>query len=445
MLAASGAAISLLATGCLNEGGGNGGGEPEVDAPPGEEPTGGGAAGDGMVEIFGAFSGEEEAAFNESLAEFEESSGIDVEYVPSSDFTTLIRSRVQGGNPPDIALFPQPGLVLDLAESGGSIIPLGDVLDLASLEETLIPGFLDAATTEDDEVYAAPMRMAVKSIVWYPIPEFEEAGYAVPTSFEELVDLQAQMVADGNTPWCIGMESGADTGWVATDWVEEMVLRTSGPDVYDQWVNHEIPFNAPEIQTAGEAFGDIVFTEGYVLGGPQAMLTIPFGDAAEPMFDEEPACFLHRQGNFITSFFPEDVQEDLGANVGTFVLPSYEQGGFDGQPILGGGDMAAMFNEDEATVAVMEFLTSDEFGGPWAEAGGWLSPHTTFDTSLYANEITQEIAALVAEADVFRFDASDLMPASVGAGSFWDQMVDWISGGVSLEEALTNIEESWPE
>jgi alpha-glucoside transport system substrate-binding protein len=440
MLAASGAAISLLATGCLSEGGGGGAGG---GGGGGDATGGGGGEAAGPVEIFGAFSGDEEEAFNESLAVFEEESGIEVDYVASSDFTTLIRSRVEGGNPPDIALFPQPGLVLDLADSG-SILPLGDVLDLGALEETLIPGFLDAATAEDGQVYAAPMRMAVKSIVWYPVPEFEDAGYQVPTSFEELVDLQAQMVADGNTPWCIGMESGADTGWVATDWMEEMVLRTSGPDVYDQWVNHEIPFNAPEIQTAGEAFGDIAFTEGYVLGGPQGMLTIPFGDAAEPMFDEPPACFLHRQGNFITGFFPEEVQEDLGANVGTFVLPSYAQGGFDGQPILGGGDMAAMFSENENTVAVMEFLTSDEFGGPWAEAGGWLSPHATFDTSQYANEITQDIAALVAEADVFRFDASDLMPASVGAGSFWDQMVAWISGGASLEEALTNIEESWP-
>ena len=366
-----------------------------------------------------------------------------MQYVASSDFTTLVRTRVSGGDAPDIALFPQPGLVTELGEAG-DIIPLDDVLDVGALEESLIPGFLEAATGEDGTIYAAPMRMAVKSLVWYPVPEFEEAGYTVPTTWAEMMDLSAQIAADGGTPWCIGAESGADTGWVMTDWMEELMLRTGGPDTYDQWVSHEIPFNDPAVVEAGEMFGEIVFTEGYVLGGPQGILTIPFGDSANPMFDEPPSCFMHRQGNFITGFFPEEVQADLGANVGLFVLPPVEDG-FDGQPILGGGDLAAMFSDDEDTVAVMEFLTSDEFGGPWAAAGGWLSPHSTFDNSQYSDDITRQIAELASSADVFRFDGSDLMPPEVGAGTFWDGMVAWISGGAELEEALTTIEESWPQ
>lgn len=431
---ALGAASTLLVTGCLSEGDDAGGGGGEGD---------GGGAGDGTVEIFGAFSGAEEEAFNEALAPFEEESGIDVEYVASTDFTTLVRTRVSGGDAPDIALFPQPGLVLELGESG-DIIPIDDTLDVDALQETLIPGFLDAATGEDGTIYAAPMRMAVKSLVWYPVPEFEEAGYTVPETWGEMMDLTAQIAADGNTPWCIGAESGADTGWVLTDWMEELMLRTAGPDTYDAWVNHEIPFNDDTVVRAGDMFADIVFTDGYVLGGPQGILTTPFGDSPNPMFDEAPGCFMHRQGNFITGFFPEEVQADLGSNVGIFVLPPVEDG-FDGQPILGGGDMAAMFNDDEDTVAVMEFLTSDEFGGPWAAAGGWLSPHATFDTSQYPDEITMQVAELVASADVFRYDGSDLMPPEVGAGTFWDGMVEWVSGSATLEEALTSIEESWPE
>jgi len=319
------------------------------------------------------------------------------------------------------------------------------VLDIDSLEETLIPGFLEATTAEDGQIYGAPMRMAFKSVVWYPVPEFEEAGYEVPETYEELVALEQQILDDGNTPWCLGMEAGADTGWVATDWIEELVLRTGGPDVYDQWVSHEIPFDAPEIQRAGELFGDIVLDEDKVLGGPDAVLTTPFGDSPNPMFDDEPACFLHRQGNFITGFFPEDVQDDLTANVGTFLFPPVTEDGFEGSPILGGGDLAALFNaDDENAVRVMQFITSPEFGGPWAEGGGWLSPHTTFDTSQYGDEITQEIAELAAEADVFRFDGSDLMPGSVGAGTFWTEMVSWINGENDLEAALSAIEESWP-
>jgi alpha-glucoside transport system substrate-binding protein len=436
-VAAASAVCGLALTGCLGQsggGGGGGGGGGNTDGEP--------AAGDKAVSILGAFSDAEEQAFNDSLAPFEKESGIDVTYTPASDFTTEIRIKTSSGNPPDIALFPQPGLVLDLA-NGGDVVALDEAIDLSAAEETLIPGFLEAATGEDGKVYGAPMRMAVKSIVWYPVPEFEEAGYTVPETWTELMDLTEKIKADGNTPWCIGAESGADTGWVMTDWIEELVLRSAGPDVYDQWVSHEIPFNDPAIQEAGDLFGKIVFTDGYVRGGPRGILTTPFGTAANPMVNGKPDCFLHRQGNFITSFFPDDVQADLANNVGTFVLPPVE-GGFDGQPILGGGDIAAMLNNDEDVVKVMEFITSAEFGGPWAEAGGWLSPHKTFDNSQYPDEITRKIAELAQGADVFRFDGSDLMPASVGAGTFWDEMVSWVAGQKDLAAALTAIDESWP-
>lgn len=426
------AAIALSATACL------GGGDDDASSS-GDD---GGGGGGGTVEIFGAFSGQEEEAFNASLDDFREESGIDVDYVASSDFTTLINSRVQGGDPPDIALFPQPGLLLSFADDA---VALNEAIDIGALEETLIPGFLEAATAEDGNIYGAPMRMAVKSVVWYPIPEFEEAGYTVPESFEELLDLQQQMIDDGNTPWCIGIESGADTGWVATDWMEEMMLRLHGPDVYDQWVANEIPFDAPEVVEAGEAFGEIVFTEGAVLGGAQGTISIPFGDAITPMFDDPPGCFMHRQGNFITGFMPDDVLGDLASNVGIFTLPGYESGGFDGTPLLGGGDLAAMFSDDENTAAVMEFLASDEFGGPWAEAGGWLSPHATFDPGSYSAEIDTQLAELASDADVFRFDGSDLMPGEVGAGSFWSEMVAWLNGDKDIEQALADIEATWPE
>ncbi len=422
------AASALATSGCLQQEGGT------TDAGDTEP-------GDGSVTITGAFPDPEAGFFEEALKPFEEQSGIDVTYEPATDFTTEIRTSMQAGDPPDIALFPQPGLVLELADTGDAL-PLDDVINLEDRQETLIPGFLDAVTTEEG-TFAAPMRMAVKSVVWYPKPEFEEAGYEVPQTWTELMDLAEQMKADGNTPWCLGAESGADTGWVYTDWMEELVLRTGGPEVYDQWVNHEIPFDDEAIQRAGDMFGDIIFSEGYVLGGAQGTLNTSWDTAPNPLFQDPPGCFLHRQGNFITASFPKDVQKDLAANVGTFVLPPVEDG-FDGQPILGAGDMAAMFVNDEDVVKTMEFLTSDEFGGPWAEAGGYLSPHRTFDNTVYPDEITQQIAGLAQEADVFRFDGSDLMPAQVGAGTFWDEMVAWVSGEKDLGAALTEIEDSWP-
>jgi alpha-glucoside transport system substrate-binding protein len=427
--AALSAAIVLLTTGCLSA--------------PAEFGSGGTETGDKSVEVFGAFGGDEAKAFEEALVPFEQQTGIDVTYIPSTDFTTLIRSRVAGQRTPDIAIFPQPGLLQDLAKRK-QFVALDDILDLNQLKSTLLPGMLDS-TTVDGKVYGAPMRLAVKSLVWYPVPEFTEAGYTIPKTHQELVALTNKIKADGKTPWCIGMESGAGTGWVGTDWLEEYVLRIGGPEKYRQWVTHEITFEDPIVKRAALAWAELQFAPGNALGGQKSIVSTNFGSANNPMFDDPPGCYLHRQGNFITGFFPDNIQEDLTANVDFFLLPPYE-GGFDGQPILNGGDLAALFNsKDPDAVEVMKFITSDKFGGPWAKAGGWLSPHKTFDASLYSDEVTKKVAALAAQGDAFAFDASDTMPGSVGNGTFWRGMVDWVAGQKNLDTVLKDIDASWPE
>ncbi len=430
---------ALVLTGCLQ------GGDDSSDSSSSSgdtEGAGGSDPGDGTVEILGAFVDTEQDAFEESVAAFEEESGIDIQYTGDNTFTTLVRQNVTSGNPPDIAFFPQPGLLLDLAAQD-AIVPIDEYLDTASLEETLIPGFLDATTDADGTTFGAPMRMAVKSLVWVPKQAWEQGNYEEPQTYQELLELSDQMVADGETPWCLGMEAGTATGWYGTDWVEEMVLRTAGPDVYDQWVSHEIPFDDPQIQEAFDAYGEIVFADDYVLGGTDGILNTAVDAADDPMWDNPPGCLMNRQGNFVIDFFPTNVQKNLDEEVTVFGFPPYE-GGFDGNPVLGGGDLAALFNgEDDEAKEVMEFLTSPEFGAEWAGIGGWLSPHATFDASNYPNETTRTVADIAAEADVFRFDASDLMPGEVGAGSFWTGMVDWTRGDSTADTTAT-IEESWP-
>ncbi|MQA61052.1 MAG: extracellular solute-binding protein [Actinophytocola sp.] len=394
------------------------------------------------VEIFGGITGTEEVKLvKAAVKEIADETGIDVRYESSRDFTTVIRSRVRGGDAPDIALYPQPGLLLDMS---ADMTALDDTdMDLDAVKETLIPGFIDSAS-RDGKAYGAPIDMAPKSLVWYPKKAFEEKGYEVPETHADLLALSDQIVADGGTPWCVGIESGPDTGWPATDWLEDYVLRTAGPEAYDQWVAGELKFSSPEVKEAAETAGDIMLKDGYVQGGGKAIVNTPFGDSPKQMFEDEPACWLHRQASFITTFFPEDVQENLDEEAGVFVLPGVE-GGFDGTPILGSGNYAALFNsENENAVKVMEFLISDKFGGPRYEGGGLQSPHTTFDVNKYPDETTKQIQQLANEADVFRFDGSDLMPAAVGTGSFWTGMVDWIGGGKDLDTVLTEIDESWP-
>lgn len=435
-MASIAAAGGLLLTGCLQN--------PSTGGEGGFGPDNAEADGDGVVTILGAFGGDEANLFNESLAEFEEQSGIDIQYTSDQDFTNTIRARVGSGQAPDVAIFPQPGGLLEQA-AAGAVQPVDLYLNQFSLEQTLVPGFLDAARADDDRVYGAPMRMAVKSVVWYPLQAYTDGGYdTAPADLDVLADVATEIRDDGIAPWCMGWGSDQATGWVGTDWIEEYMLRLHGPDVYDQWTSHEIPFNDERVVEAFNAYGDLLGIPDNVLGGNSAVLSTPFGEAMLPAFEDPPRCMMERQGNFVTGFYPQDVQDDLDDSVGIFVFPPAADG-YDGQPILGGGDLAALMNgNDPDSIAVMQFLTSPDFGGPWAQGGGWLSPHTTFDTSLYPDDITRQTAQIVADADVFRYDGSDLMPNAVGGGTFWTGMVEWLSGDKTAEQVTTEIEESWP-
>lgn len=390
----------------------------------------------GSVEIVGAFSGLQQEGFEKDIAAISADLGIDIEYISTNQFEVVLPSRVAAGNAPDIAIFPQPGLLKDLVNDG-DLVSLEDAgIDVAAATDAAISGIVDTGTV-DGVVYGLPYSVNAKSLVWYPSPEFEDAGYQDATTHSELVDLTNQIKADGTAPWCFGI----DAGWPGTDWLEEYVLREGGPEVYDQWVAHEIPFNDPIVKRAGEDVAELLLGDGNIFGGVQA-IGQTFDQGAQGLFDDPPSCFLHRQGNFITSFFPEDIQSDLSANVSLFLLPPVE-GGFDGQPILGGGDFMAMFDADNAdAAAVLEAIASSDFGSESAQTGAWLSPYTAFDGSNYPNETLANISTLLGNADTFRFDGSDSMPGEIGNQVFWQAMVQWMTGSISLDQALNDVEDA---
>lgn len=439
LVAVTGVVLSLALSGCLQDpnprGEGGGGGDFVAQ--------GGSTDGDKVVTVLGAFGGDEAVGFRDSLAAFEAESGIKVEYNNSTDFTTIIKARVRSGDTPDIAIFPQPGGLIELVNED-QIQAIDTYLDYDEINSTLIPGFLDAARV-NGRVYGAPMRMAVKSIVWYP-ESYKATGK--PTEFASVQEMQKigeELSANGTTPWCVGFESGPGTGWPGTDWIEELVLRMWGPEVYDQWTSHKIPFNDERIVQAFEEMDKLLLADGASYGGRKGILATEFGKAMTPAFEDPAKCYWMRQGNFISGFFPEPVQAELDTAVGTTVFPPFE-GGFPGQPILGGGDIAALFNGDDPdAIEVMKFLTSDRFGGEWAQLGGWLSPHKTFDATNYPDETTRSIAEMAASADVFRYDGSDLMPNAVGGGTFWSGMVDFTSGTKTAQQVADDIEKSWPQ
>ncbi len=419
-------AVAVLTAGCLSEGGGGGGNDNTSRT----------------IEVMYAFTGAQESGFQAEVDAWAAENDVQVEYSQTGNFNQLINTRVQGNDAPDVALFPQPGIMRDIAEQD-LLADLSDVVDQSELDAH-VQGVLETGQLDGTQ-YAVPMSINVKSIVFYPKQAFEAAGYTIPETYDDLVALTEEIQSTGTTPWCFGIESEAATGWPATDWVENLMVINNGADTYNQWVNHEIPFDDPAVAETLQQMEELLLAEGRTNGGRQSIASNNFLTGGNPLFDEPPGCFLFRQGNFVAQEggFPEEVLADLDNTVGVFAMPGLTA---EDKPVLGGGDLAGIFSQDnEAAQELIQFLASAEFGtNGYAETGAWISPRTDFDTSLYPNETLASIAQIAYESTDFVFDGSDQMPGEVGSGSFWREMVAWISGGQDVETTLTNIEGSWP-
>jgi alpha-glucoside transport system substrate-binding protein len=393
------------------------------------------------VTATGPFTDEDAVKFNATVKDFEDKTGIDIQYEGTKEFEATISARVDAGDAPDIVDFPQPGLLANFVR-GGKVVDLSQYLDADALAANYNPSWLDMATMQgpDGPIMAGIWeRVNGKSLVWYPKKQFDAAGYTVPTTWAELQTLMDQIVADGDTPWCIGIESGAATGWPATDWMEEFMLRTTSLENYDKWTSGQLPFNSPEVKHAAEVMTDL-WQDKYVYGGRAAIATTFFGDAPAPMFEDPPKCWLHKQGNFITSFFPSDAKP--GEDYSFFYFPGIDDAY--GKPVLVAGDIWAAFADRPEVLAVMEYFTKGEHLKTWMQSGGAIAPHKDADLAWYGNDIERGVAAIIQAASAVRFDGSDLMPGQVGAGSFWTEMTSYISGKEDLDTALTNIDATWP-
>lgn len=363
--------------------------------------------------------------------------GVEIVWEGTDQFETEINVRMEGGDPPDVVNYPQPGLMAQHARQG-HLAPLPDDV-AAQLETDYIAGW-DTYSTVDGVVYALPARSNIKSLVWYSPDAFAQAAYEVPTSLGELRSLSDQIVADGGTPWCIGAESGVATGWILTDWMEDFMLRVHGAEVYDQWVNHEIPFNDPRVVEVVDAVGAYVKNPDY-LGGEnlvKAIATTKFQDGGLPILEGN--CYMHRQASFYSGIWPEGTTIGEDGDVNVFYLPSPADGpAF----MLGGGDVYGAGTDKAETFDVIRYTGSLDYMTAIAIARGDLVPHLDLDVSVYTDPFNAKLAELQLGADVFRFDGSDLMPGSVGAGTFWTEVTSWVIGG-STEDFVNNVEASWP-
>ena len=401
-----------------------------------------------VVTISGPERSEAEAgALNFALEQFGLENGINMVYKGSANWETDIGLQLAAGANPDIGIYPQPG-GLATAVGDGHVVELpGDVIDAITPHwGTGALGFGNVDGTQ----YGIPTKNDLKSLVWYQPARFEAAGYAIPETLDDLWALADTMIADGNTPWCIGIESGNATGWAFTDWVEDMMLRTTTPENYDAWVSEDLSFSSPEVQGAMETILEQWNKDGAVFAAGGTIATTAFQANGEPLVNGD--CFMHRQASFFSSFFPEGTPIADGSEgaVDVFYFPSNTAD----RPVLGAGTLAAAFNDRSEVWAVMSYLGSPEFANArqakQAElkqgdsesqvASGFVTANRSVDASLWL-PIEQSFIGIMQGAEIFRFDASDLMTKSRNR-AFWDEGTAMVNGDKTIAEGTAAIDEA---
>lgn len=399
------------------------------------------------VTTYSSVLGSEAEAYEESFVPFEECTGVDIVPEWSGEFEAQIIVRVQGGNAPDLALYPQPGGIESVQSQTGQVVPVPEEA-LAVYNENFDPYWAELVTF-DGEVLGLPNSSNSKSFVWYSPSAFAEGGYEVPTTWEEMIALSEQIAADNPDgvvkPWCAGIGSNEATGWPVTDWVEDVMLRDQGPEYYDQWVLNEVPFNAPESLEVWEKVGSILRNEEFVNGGFGDVRTIAstsFQDGGLPILDGN--CFMHRQASFYAANWPEGTEIGEDGDVFAFYFPTNE--GADVAPVLVGSEYWTSFDSRPEITAFLAYLASADYANSRALAGeGFVNANLNLDLENVSSPISKLAGEQFQNPDaVIRFDGSDVMPAEVGSAAFWTEATAWIAEGRDTQEVLDNIEASWP-
>ncbi len=373
-------------------------------------------------------------AFETTVSEYGERAGYETQVETVSDISTLLITRAQANNLPDATQLAKPGQMRDFVDQG----------EVVELDPEIVAdhpqAFVDLGSV-NDKLYGIFVDASLKSLVWYNPKSFEAGGYTIPETWAELMALTEKMASNGDNPWALGMESGSASGWPGTDWLEEIIVRMYGPEFYDQWVNHEIPWTDSRVKNAWQTFGEIFTNEDYVFGGPQAIVSIAWNEAPNYLFTDPPDAYMYKQGTFVQSFIQDNNPEVVaGEDYDVFVLPPINKEEY-GNPLVGAGDIVFGFSDRPAVKGLLEYLASAEAQSVFAETGQGLAINKNVPLDVYPDPINARAAEILKSVSTFRFDGSDLMPAAVGSGTFWTGMMDYFSG-TDLDSVLQNIERS---
>jgi alpha-glucoside transport system substrate-binding protein len=394
------------------------------------------------VTMFASILSPESDSLQQSWADFSSCTGIKISYEGSNDFESQLPVRVSGGNAPDFAIIPQPGLLQQMVKTGKVVRPPQQTV----ANEQKWSSVWKTYGTVKGTFYAAPMSANMKSLVWYSPRAFTQAGYKVPTTWAELMSLSDTIAKAGNgKPWCGGIGSGTATGWPATDWVEEVVLGKYGGGVYDRWVSHQIAFSSPQITDAMQVVANWMQNPAWVNGGygdVKSIATTTFQSAGLPILSGR--CWMLQQASFYEAQWPKGTRVGPDGDVFAFYLPSVSTS--IPTRVEGGGEFVTAFSSRPEVQAVQNYLSSADWATSRIKvAPGWVSANQGVDKSVYTDPIDQLSARYLTDTSAtFRFDASDMMPAAVGSGQEWTSFTAWFAQGESINQVTKDIDAAWP-
>ncbi|MDQ2942309.1 MAG: ABC transporter substrate-binding protein, partial [Candidatus Dormibacteraeota bacterium] len=370
----------------------------------------GSTPGAGSVKVIGAWSGPDQASFMAVLAPFQQQTGIHVSYESTPDEDTVLTSRVAAGTPPDVALAPSARVLASLAKQG-KVIALNNAVNMTALQDNYARIWIDLGQPlNDGKLYQVFSSVAMKGLIWYDPKNFQAKSYSVPNSWDNLLDLQTTIKNSATTPWCIALKSGPSSGAPGSDWIKEIVLSQSGPDLYDKWVAGTLKWTSPEITSAFTTWGKILgVNNGNVYGGTSSMLSTNVNDGGAPMFANPPNCYLHNQASFITTFFTSASSSPKPVtDFNFFPLPDINRQ-FTGAHVVT-ADAWSMFRDTPQARKLIQYLTTAQAQSIWVKRGGRVSPNKQTSVDAYPDLLSKEEAQILINTRIARFDAVDTMP-----------------------------------
>ncbi|MGE5462519.1 MAG: ABC transporter substrate-binding protein, partial [Syntrophothermus sp.] len=387
------------------------------------------------VGVLGLWSGPELDSFMTVKAAWEKDSGGIVEWEGTQGLPEALSARMQAGNPPDIAILPNPGLMQQLAREG-KLVPLNSFMDMSQVNRDYAPAWIDLGSYDGD-LYAIFYKVSNKATVWYNPRAFAAANYTVPKTWDEMITLADRMVADGKTPFSIVAPSGPASGWALTDWISEIVLNNCGPDLYDKWISGKTPWTDACIRQSFDMFDRIVQTRGYVLGGSQGILSTTDANSTYPLYSDPPTAYMDYLASFaqgfIVSKYP-NLQSGDDYNFFTFprINPKYTGA------VTIGADVVVMVNDTPAARSFMTYLAGAQAQEAWIKLGGFTSVNRSVSPDTYPDPVAREVAKELTEAKISRFGAGDMMPASLQR-SWWNNMLALVKDPSKLDSILNSL------